>query len=102
MDLLKLIIKIVFSKKVIEDKFVYKMEYNRLRTPMHFIGADGQIYKCTVEFDKEANHIDRLENTGKMVLDKDKLAFWTMKTPFRCCIKSIASSELGKFSLLGV
>lgn len=47
------------------------------------IGSDGNIYKCTVEFDKEINKIGKLHKEGKMILDMDKFLFWTMKTPFK-------------------
>lgn len=41
------------------------------------IGANGNLYKCTVAFDKEINQIGRLRNDGEMQIDQEKYRFWT-------------------------
>lgn len=47
------------------------------------IGADGIIYKCTVEYKKEINQIGILTEDGVMHLNKDRLAFWITKPVFK-------------------
>lgn len=40
------------------------------------IGSDGRLYKCTVAFDEEFNHIGRLYPDGTTDIDYDKVAIW--------------------------
>ncbi|MDR2418765.1 MAG: radical SAM protein [Treponema sp.] len=40
------------------------------------LGSDGTIYKCTVRFDKEYNHLGHISENGDLVLDYDKLNQW--------------------------
>ncbi len=47
------------------------------------IGADGSLYKCTIEFKNAINRIGKLDKNGKAVIDKDKLAFWVTNSPFK-------------------
>lgn len=46
-------------------------------------GANGKIYKCTVEYKKDINYIGDINNDGQLLIDQDKWAFWVMKTPFK-------------------
>ncbi|MFC4597983.1 radical SAM protein [Cohnella hongkongensis] len=41
------------------------------------VGADGQLYKCSVALDDEANQVGKLNKDGTVVLDPDKMALWT-------------------------
>lgn len=43
----------------------------------YVVGADGTVYKCTVHFDDATNNIGYINKLGEMILDKDKLEFWT-------------------------
>ena len=43
------------------------------------IGTDGTIYKCTVAFDKDINHVGKLQHDGTMVLDTEKMNFGTQR-----------------------
>lgn len=47
------------------------------------VGADGIIYKCTVEYKNEINQIGLLSEDGVMHINKDKLAFWVTKPVFK-------------------
>jgi len=49
----------------------------------YVFGANGKIYKCTVEYKKDINHIGYINDNGHLNIDKDKWAFWVMKTPFK-------------------
>jgi uncharacterized protein len=40
------------------------------------LGSDGTIYKCTMLFSKDFNHIGTLHEKGKMDIDRNKLARW--------------------------
>lgn len=40
------------------------------------IGSDGIIYKCTVAFDDEVNHVGMISQNGTMHLDVDRFAQW--------------------------
>ncbi|MGG1660859.1 radical SAM protein [Brevibacillus sp. NRS-1366] len=40
------------------------------------IGSDGMVYKCTVAFDDERNHVGQLNKDGKMELYHNRLALW--------------------------
>jgi len=40
------------------------------------IGSDGMVYKCTVAFDEERNHVGQLYPSGVMELYYDRLALW--------------------------
>jgi len=42
----------------------------------YVIGSDGVIYKCTVAFEDENNHVGLLTEDGIMHIDEDKLAMW--------------------------
>lgn len=41
------------------------------------IGANGNLYKCTVAFEKDINNIGKLLNNGDMQIDQNKYRFWT-------------------------
>ena len=41
------------------------------------IGPGGNLYKCTVAFDKEINNIGKLLSSGEMRIDQNKYRFWT-------------------------
>ena len=43
------------------------------------IGANGDLYKCTVALDNDKNRIGKLLETGEMQIDADKYRFWTEK-----------------------
>ncbi len=47
------------------------------------IGADGTLYKCTVEYKKDINQIGSIKENGNLVIDKDKWAFWVTKPVFQ-------------------
>ena len=40
------------------------------------LGSDGAIYKCTVRFDAEYNHLGNISGNGDLLLDYDKLNQW--------------------------
>lgn len=40
------------------------------------IGSDGIIYKCTIAFDDEINHVGMISEQGTMHLDPDRYALW--------------------------
>lgn len=40
------------------------------------IGSDGIVYKCTVAFDDELNHVGYIDKDGQMYIDEDKLSLW--------------------------
>jgi uncharacterized protein len=42
------------------------------------IGADGTVYKCTVAFEDQRNHVGKLRADGTMTLDVDKYALWVV------------------------
>lgn len=42
----------------------------------YIIGSDGIIYKCTIAFEDEANHVGMITENGTMHLDKDRFALW--------------------------
>ncbi|MDG5787470.1 radical SAM protein [Evansella sp. AB-P1] len=42
------------------------------------VGADGQLYKCTLAFHKSINQIGKLFPDGSVELDYDKIAKWTL------------------------
>ncbi|WP_369345667.1 SPASM domain-containing protein [Caldalkalibacillus mannanilyticus] len=42
------------------------------------VGADGQLYKCSVAFEEEMNQVGKLQHDGTMELDLDKMALWTI------------------------
>ena len=42
----------------------------------YVIGSNGQIYKCTADFNMEANNIGRITEEGKFVIDKYKEEKW--------------------------
>ena len=46
-------------------------------------GADGTIYKCTVEYKKEINKVGQIKQNGELVIDKNKWAFWVTTPPFK-------------------
>jgi uncharacterized protein len=41
------------------------------------IGADGQLYKCSIALDDEINRIGQLHVDGRLELDMDKVSLWT-------------------------
>ena len=41
------------------------------------IGSDGTIYKCTVAFEDERNHVGQITEDGRMLLDRAKFLLWT-------------------------
>lgn len=43
------------------------------------IGSDGKLYKCTVAFDKEVNHVGDINMDGTLTIDADKMNFWTSR-----------------------
>lgn len=49
----------------------------------YVFGADGKLYKCTAEFKNSINNIGYINDNGELIIDKDKWAFWVMKTPFK-------------------
>jgi len=49
----------------------------------YVFGATGRIYKCTVEYSQAINNIGYISEDGYLHIDKDKWAFWVMKTPFK-------------------
>jgi uncharacterized protein len=40
------------------------------------VGSNGQLYKCTVSFDEEINHVGKIHEDGRLDLDYDKIAQW--------------------------
>lgn len=40
------------------------------------IGSDGMVYKCTVAFDDERNHVGQLYEDGQMEIYFDRFALW--------------------------
>jgi uncharacterized protein len=45
--------------------------------PNHYVvGADGQVYKCTVALDLPENHVGSLDSSGRMVIDPLREALW--------------------------
>ncbi|MBL0387691.1 radical SAM protein [Tumebacillus sp. ITR2] len=42
----------------------------------YIIGSDGIIYKCTIAFNDEINHVGMITEKGTMHLDEDKMALW--------------------------
>ncbi|KEO83964.1 radical SAM/SPASM domain-containing protein [Tumebacillus flagellatus] len=42
------------------------------------IGSDGMVYKCTVAFDDERNHVGQLYEDGTMELYYDRFALWVV------------------------
>ncbi|MEP2031647.1 MAG: radical SAM protein [Paracoccaceae bacterium] len=40
------------------------------------IGSNGTVYKCTVAFEDERNHVGRIDETGDLNLDEERLALW--------------------------
>jgi uncharacterized protein len=43
----------------------------------HFIiGSDGIIYKCTIAFEDEINHVGMITQNGTMHIDQDRFALW--------------------------
>jgi uncharacterized protein len=44
------------------------------------IGSDGTVYKCTVAFEDERNHVGRLHSDGTLEIDPDKWRMWTEPT----------------------
>ena len=54
------------------------------------IGTDGNIYKCTVAFDKDINNVGKLLSNGEMQIDWAKYSFWTEgknHSKSKCCSK---------------
>lgn len=49
----------------------------------YVIGADGVIYKCTVEYKKDINQIGQIDKFGNMNIDKNKLAYWVTRPSFK-------------------
>ncbi|MBP2239638.1 uncharacterized protein J2Z40_000191 [Cytobacillus eiseniae] len=41
------------------------------------VGANGQLYKCTISMDEEVNQVGKLFENGSLMLDYDKMAAWT-------------------------
>lgn len=41
------------------------------------IGSDGTVYKCTVAFKEDINHVGKLYPDGTMEIDRDKFKYWT-------------------------
>ena len=41
------------------------------------VGANGQLYKCTISFDEEVNKVGTIDGNGHLELDFDKIAAWT-------------------------
>ncbi len=42
------------------------------------IGADGRVYKCTVALGDPRNHVGWVRPDGRMELDLDRVALWTI------------------------
>jgi uncharacterized protein len=40
------------------------------------LGSDGTIYRCTVDFEEEYNHVGYMSEKGELVLDNDKFNRW--------------------------
>ncbi|MDR2150460.1 MAG: radical SAM protein [Spirochaetaceae bacterium] len=40
------------------------------------LGSDGTLYKCTVDFEEEYNHVGYMNEKGDLVLDNDKFNRW--------------------------
>lgn len=41
------------------------------------IGSNGRLYKCTVAFDDERNHVGWISNDGELLVEKAKWNLWT-------------------------
>jgi uncharacterized protein len=40
------------------------------------VGSDGRLYKCTVAFDDERNHVGWLSSDGRLEVDKERWDLW--------------------------
>lgn len=56
---------------MLKDTVCYASKKNNF-----IIGSDGIIYKCTIAFEDEENHVGVLTENGIMNLDEDKLSTW--------------------------
>ncbi|MBL0385140.1 radical SAM protein [Tumebacillus sp. ITR2] len=64
-------------------RFEYKGMFNpagstcyAARPNSFVIGSDGMVYKCTVAFDDERNHVGQLHEDGQMELFYERLMLW--------------------------
>ena len=53
------------------------------RTNALVVGADAQLYKCTLAFGDSRNHIGTLTDSGRAQIDDEKFALWTSQSDYR-------------------
>lgn len=45
------------------------------------IGSDGNLYKCTVAFDRPVNHVGKLNLDGTVTINQKNINYWTKRKP---------------------
>ena len=62
-------------RKLLQSGVCYAAKRNN-----YVIGADGKIYKCTVNLYNEQNQIGKFQSPGKMCIDENKLVSWIIQS----------------------